>query len=151
MAYSSNIDKILRNLKRREANTMKAAEHGIKMGLRRYEARIITHELSGRKGNKGLNRQSGDLSNSWSVDTKRQGKNVIGTLATRAIYARIHQFGGIIVPRRAKKLVFKIGKKTIAADSVTMPKRLYILENFKKIGKNMIIKELSKSLKAAIR
>ncbi|MDY0349048.1 MAG: phage virion morphogenesis protein [Tenuifilaceae bacterium] len=41
-------------------------------------------------------------------------------------YAAIHQHGGEIVPKTAKKLMFKVGGKTAAADRVTIPQRAYL-------------------------
>lgn len=42
-------------------------------------------------------------------------------------YARIHQLGGTITPKKAKKLVFKgHGGKKVAVDQVTIPARPYL-------------------------
>ncbi len=42
-------------------------------------------------------------------------------------YARIHQKGGTITPKKAKKLVFKgRGGKKVAVDQVTIPARPYL-------------------------
>ena len=42
-------------------------------------------------------------------------------------YARIHQLGGVIVPKKAKKLVFTgRGGKKVAVDKVTIPARPYL-------------------------
>lgn len=42
-------------------------------------------------------------------------------------YARIHQLGGVIVPKKAKKLVFKGSDgTTMAVDKVTIPARPYL-------------------------
>ena len=42
-------------------------------------------------------------------------------------YARIHQKGGTIKPKKAKKLVFKgRGGKKVAVDEVTIPARPYL-------------------------
>ena len=42
------------------------------------------------------------------------------------IYAAIHQFGGVIVPVKAKALVFRIGGKVIRCKRVVMPARPYL-------------------------
>lgn len=47
-------------------------------------------------------------------------------VGSNAIYAAIHQFGGIIRPKSAAALVFSLGGKTIFAKSVTMPKREFL-------------------------
>lgn len=42
------------------------------------------------------------------------------------VYAGIHQRGGTITPKKAKRLVFRIGNKTIFARKVTVPARPYL-------------------------
>ena len=42
------------------------------------------------------------------------------------VYARIHQMGGVIRPRRSRMLRFELGDKTIFARRVTIPPRPYI-------------------------
>ena len=42
------------------------------------------------------------------------------------IGARIHQFGGVIVPVNAKCLAFKIGAQTLFRKKVTIPARPYV-------------------------
>lgn len=42
------------------------------------------------------------------------------------LYAAIHQFGGEIRPKTAKKLAFRIGGRLILADKVTMPARPFL-------------------------
>ncbi len=42
-------------------------------------------------------------------------------------YARIHQLGGTILPKKAKRLIFKgRGGKTVSAKQVTIPARPYL-------------------------
>jgi len=41
-------------------------------------------------------------------------------------YAAIHQFGGTIKPKRAKKLAFMIGNRLVFATKVEMPARPYL-------------------------
>lgn len=42
-------------------------------------------------------------------------------------YARIHQLGGIIVPKRAKALAVPCGKRILRLKKVTMPARPYLI------------------------
>jgi phage gpG-like protein len=42
------------------------------------------------------------------------------------VYARIHQFGGVITPVNGKALVFNLGGKKVFAKKVTMPARPYV-------------------------
>lgn len=41
-------------------------------------------------------------------------------------YARIHQEGGVILPKAGKALAFKAGGRTVFARKVTMPKRTFL-------------------------
>lgn len=41
-------------------------------------------------------------------------------------YAAIHQYGGTITPKKAKRLVFRAGNRTIFARKVTIPARPYL-------------------------
>lgn len=45
---------------------------------------------------------------------------------TSWIGARVHQFGAVIVPVRAKALAFRVGGKTIFRKKVTIPARAYL-------------------------
>jgi phage virion morphogenesis protein len=42
------------------------------------------------------------------------------------IYAAIHQFGGVIVPKNGRALVFKLGGNWVRAKKVTIPARPYL-------------------------
>jgi phage virion morphogenesis protein len=57
------------------------------------------------------------------------------------VYAAIHQFGGTIVPKKARKLVFTLRGKTVFATRVTMPARPYLgvsAENAAEIERSII-------------
>ncbi len=57
------------------------------------------------------------------------------------VYAAIHQFGGTIVPKNAKKLVFTLKGETVVADHVTIPARPYLgisAENAAEIERSVI-------------
>lgn len=122
--YKSNIQAIVNALERKQSGTMDIIEKGMRKAVRGFESRMIIEQLSGRKGNKGLYRQSGNLADSWTVDSKRANRNVIATFSTSAKYAKIHQFGGTIVP-----------------------KRLYILEDWKRRGGKLILKTVANDLR----
>lgn len=81
----------------------------------------------------------------WKPITYRQGKPLvnnahllssIGHHATKnsvtigtdedIIYAKIHQFGGVIRPRTAKTLRFFIGNRMILTDKAVIPARPYL-------------------------
>lgn len=47
-------------------------------------------------------------------------------VGTNTLYARVHQFGATIVPKVAKFLRFKIGKKWVTTKKVTIPARPFL-------------------------
>jgi len=47
-------------------------------------------------------------------------------IGTNKVYAAIHQFGGVIVPKRYPALVFRIGGKLAFARKVTIPARPFL-------------------------
>ena len=48
-------------------------------------------------------------------------------VGSNLVYARIHQKGGAITPKKAKHLVFKgTGGRTVSADKVTIPPRPFL-------------------------
>lgn len=57
--------------------------------------------------------------------TSTEGRNP-AVIGSGLIYAGIHQTGGTILPKKAKRLVFRLGNKTIFARKVTIPARPYL-------------------------
>lgn len=47
-------------------------------------------------------------------------------VGTNRVYARIHQLGGVIRPKRADHLVFRLGGRTVVARQVTIPARPWL-------------------------
>lgn len=47
-------------------------------------------------------------------------------LGTNKVYGAVHQFGAVIRPKAAGKLVFRMGGRLVMADSVTIPARRYL-------------------------
>jgi len=47
-------------------------------------------------------------------------------IGTGLVYAAIHQFGGTIVPKTAKRLAFTLRGKSVFAKKVTIPARPYL-------------------------
>lgn len=58
---------------------------------------------------------------SWEL---RGGSSV--EVGTNRVYARIHQLGGEILPKRADHLVFRLGGRTVKAGKVTIPARPWL-------------------------
>lgn len=59
-----------------------------------------------------------------SIDYVVAGTQAI--IGSGLIYARIHQEGGVIVPKSASALVFQVGNQVYRVKKVTMPARPYI-------------------------
>lgn len=82
---------------------------------------------------------TGYLANEIVTHVENSRESEIGTRPNRVIYARIHEYGGIIRPKKAKKLFVPIkrgvkrwskdlvfGEDYVLADKVTIPKRPYL-------------------------
>ncbi len=74
------------------------------------------------EGGQTLTGKAADLKN--SINYKPSSREV--EVGTSKVYAAIHQFGGVIKPKKGKFLVFEIGGKKIFAKSVTMPARPFL-------------------------
>jgi len=73
-----------------------------------------------------LNVRSGTLRNSIHVEMSSDFTGVLAVVGTDVVYAAIHEYGGVIVPKVAKALRFMIGDQVIHAKSVTMPERSFL-------------------------
>ncbi len=128
-------------------------EKTMKSLVERIRGRAIHYVRGSRKGNPPalLGRVSGKLAASISSRVKGQSGTVVGEIFTqRLVYARIHEFGGTIFPRRAPFLVFE-GREgnLVFARKVTIPARPYIgraLDDFAQI----ITDELGDAFKASL-
>lgn len=67
-------------------------------------------------------RESGRLLG--SLTRRVQGNQVL--IGTNVIYAAIHQFGGTIRPKGAKRLAFRLGRTRVFARSVSIPARPWL-------------------------
>lgn len=93
------------------------------------ETRAKTHHLSGAT----LKPRSHFLQRSVKSDVKQNGTQVTGRVGSPVVYAAIHEFGGIIKPKKAKYLVFQINRQWIRTKQVTMPKREWLLKSFQDV------------------
>lgn len=115
-------DESRRRLKAMPGLVVPALFKGMKasMYLAEREAKL---NLSGRV----LNRRTGRLRSSVTVETDIAGDRVMGRIGSNVIYARIHELGGDIFPKRAKALKFQIpGVGWRTAQKVTMPERPFL-------------------------
>jgi HK97 gp10 family phage protein len=127
-----------------------AARHATIMDALEAGARVIQAYAQENVRNKLNKHPLGFLTN--SIGVKREGNSVL-VGAFGVIYAKIHEFGGVIVPRHAKALRFKVDGQWIITKKVTIPARPYLrpaLDHMDEI-KQAIIDALRGLLQAAIR
>ncbi len=113
----------------RKLDRIKASELTHSLGL--TALRLLTEGFEnesdpyGRPWKKPIARQgqtlsdTGQLRNSWRVASTP----TIVRLKNATVYAAIHQFGGAIIPKRAKALKFKLGNRWVTSRRVKMPRR----------------------------
>jgi phage gpG-like protein len=133
----TNIDEVIEKLREESVEVIERIKKGMAQGMEYFSGQFIKEQLSGRKRpDYGLNRPTGTLARSWLVRWKGYGVNDFSvTLSTYTKYAAIHQYGG------------KAGKNK----SVTIPKRLYLIEDFQKRGFEFIEKAVSKNLSSLVK
>jgi len=76
--------------------------HGFRSYLRDLESKLIQERLSGGPG--ALRRRTGQLARGWKVVVLGRDLQLVGVLFTNIPYARIHEFGGVIKPRKSRWL-----------------------------------------------
>jgi phage virion morphogenesis protein len=65
-----------------------------------------------------------DLRLMQSIRSGVEGHSVV--VGSDLVYAPVHQFGAVIVPKNAKALVFMLGDHKVEVGSVTIPARPYL-------------------------
>lgn len=97
-----------------------------KFGINKTMADAVNHA----KRNHDWNNQTGTLEGSISIAefAHRSGNGYRGTWGSKdVVYALIHELGGKIVPKRAKRLLIKRkGEVVASASSVTIRPRPYL-------------------------
>jgi len=78
----------------------------------------------GKAGN--LNVRTGNLRRSIKGTSKKEK----GRLVSTTVYSAIHELGGVIRPKRAKRLKFKVGGSWKSAAKVIMPARPFLRPAF---------------------
>ena len=139
-------DKIEQNIPQLQTALIK----GMRQGMLAYENKMVREQMTGRPG---LKRQTGTLARSWHVRVRRIGNtDARARLATSTKYAKIHQYGGTIRPNKKKYLRFKFPDgHWITVRSVKIPKRLRVIEDFKKSGLPMMRKKMRERAVASLK
>ena len=117
-----------------------------------YVINEVKDNLTGKVLKRGKGRLINSIGEDSKIDNAGSGKFVI-RVGSNLIYARIHEYGGTIVPKQARALVFQIGGRWIFAKKVTIPERSYlrtaVLDNKENILK-IYEYEIMRGLKAAL-
>lgn len=107
---------LLRKIPDRLTNVTRRALLGMAVAFR---TEFQTKRLSGRPG---LNRRTGDLEDSFKFGVSPPGelfKNLFSWVISRSPYARIHEKGGTIYPKRRKHLAVPIPNSDAARGALT--------------------------------
>lgn len=148
MAVKTNAKTVISSLDRKFKNMDKATKLAAVQGMELFSGKIQKEQMSGRPG---LKTQTGNLKRSWVVRAQ-QKKFFQVLLFTRAIYARIHQYGGVIKAKsQPPYLKFKIKNKWFQKKSVKIPKRLNVFEDFKRSGKRMIKERVKLAMRVTLK
>jgi phage gpG-like protein len=131
----------------------RSIEKVMKTLVEKIRGRAVFYTRGSRAGNPPdrLGRVSGKLAASIASRVKGQSGTIVGEIFTqRLVYARIHEFGGTIFPRRAPFLVFETKEGNLVfAKKVTIPARPYIgraLDDFAEVIKD----DLGDAFKASL-
>lgn len=82
----------------------KALEASMKSVVAYLRAYIVKEKLSGNP----LKRRTGRLASSIYGTVRKSGQGFVGVVGTNVKYAKIHEFGGVIRPKRGPYLVIPI-------------------------------------------
>ncbi|EQA07874.1 phage virion morphogenesis protein [Glaesserella parasuis] len=94
------------------------------------KAVLDNFEAGGRPSWAGIHHRSGiPLNDSGNLKGSIQqvSDNDKAIVGTNEAYAAIHQFGGVITPKKGKYLVFKIGDRWVMTDKVEIPARPFLM------------------------
>jgi len=108
----------------------KAVNQGMMFAMRRSMIRltnhIAEHKLHGQVLNVRTNRLRSSIQKSAGNRIDVTSSGISGTVGTNVVYAKIHEYGGVIKPKTKKALKFKIGNTWVTTKQVKMPKRPYM-------------------------
>ncbi len=143
----TNIDQLISRIGAKSKKIKKAMPNGVVLGMRFFQGMIERTQMSGRPG---LKTQTANLKRSGKLTRSYNAYDFIVKVGWYAKYAMIHQKGGVIKPRTKNWLQFRIGNEWIKTKSVTIPKRLWVFEQFKNRGERMVFRSIQDELRKAI-
>ncbi len=97
------------------------------------ETRAKTHHLTGAT----LKYRSHRLQGSVKSVVYPAYNFVRGRVGTPVVYGPIHEFGGVIRPKKAKFLSFQLNGKWIRTKQVTIPKRPWLMNSLQDVKPQM--------------
>jgi phage gpG-like protein len=118
-----------------------AAAKGLGSAAAEVHKEVIEKHLSGPAGARTLQPRTGGLKNSITFRVKRAGGRLtaeIGNWKNPLPYARIHEYGGMITPKKGNFLVFKIGERFIFTKKVVIPERSYLRSSLRDKRKKIV-------------
>lgn len=89
--------------------------------------------------------RTGNLRRSVHYEKEFGQNKAFAIVGTNVIYARIHEYGGTIVPKTAKALKFKIGDRWVITKKVTIPERSFLRTALKEL-----VPEIKATLEKAV-
>jgi HK97 gp10 family phage protein len=114
------MDKMIADLKKMD----RAAQSDTVLGALEAGGHVIVSYASDNARNKLNKHPTGFLTNSFAV--KREGRSVLAGVFG-VVYAKIHEFGGVIKARNKPFLAFQVdGGDWVFTKSVTIPARPYM-------------------------
>ncbi len=144
--YKSNIKPIAEKIRKQGLSSLTAGKVGVETGQNRFRTKIISEQMSGRKGGSGLNVGTGALRSSWTISTGGDAKAFIATLSSNSHYAIVHQTGMTIRARNQPFMKFKTKTGWVTTKEVTIPKRLNVKEAFLTSGVRILRNEVTSNI-----
>jgi len=110
------------------ALTEAIGEQLVSSSLERFESEIGPDGTSWKKSKRVEAEGGQTLSDSGALkgSIAYEATPALVAVGTNKVQAAIHQFGGEIVPKKAKRLVFDVAGKKVFSKKVTMPARPFI-------------------------
>lgn len=105
-----------------DAKARRGLEKAALFLVRQIKLSLRGGQPAGAKG-KPPHRLTGALAR--SIDYELVGKYA-ARIGSNLVYARIHELGGVIRPKKAKALRFRVGKDWVMVKRVDIPKRPYL-------------------------
>lgn len=166
LSFSSNADKLAQILAEKGEAFLPLLQKKWRLTTQGYISRIVKQQMSGRTGFAGLNRVTGALARSWFGVVTRSNGDLTANIGTDSKYAKVHQEGrtihqgarsplninfkrvkgkGVRFAKASAKGAFSSlnrGIGTSKGRTFTIPKRLYVVEDFRDEGIKYFVQDV---------